>query len=182
METSDNLQRIYSARFAKREAYRTRVWRVLIDSFFTRWLDPGAAILDLGCGFGEFINQVAASKKYGMDMNPSTRNRLAVDVEFIEQDCSRTWTVDPSSLDVVFTSNFFEHLPDKNCLDRCLKEALRCLKPGGRLIAMGPNIRIVNGRYWDFLDHYLPLTELSLAEGLQTAGFEVETARARFLP
>ena len=64
-------------------------------------------------------------------------------------------------LDLVFTSNFFEHLPDKSSLGRTLEEIFRCLKPGGRLVAMGPNIRFTGGSYWDFWDHYLPLTEAS---------------------
>jgi hypothetical protein len=50
------------------------------------------------------------------------------------------------------------------------------------LIAVGPNIKYLPGRYWDFYDHYLPLTELSLSEGLRTSGFEVMRADARFLP
>ena len=47
---------------------------------------------------------------------------------------------------------------------------------------MGPNIRYTGGAYWDFFDHYLPLTELSLAEVLREVGFEVEEQVARFLP
>jgi hypothetical protein len=47
---------------------------------------------------------------------------------------------------------------------------------------MGPNIKYVSGAYWDFWDHYLPLTELSLSEGLETNGFAVEICHARFLP
>jgi len=38
------------------------------------------------------------------------------------------------------------------------------------------------GRYWDFWDHYLPLTETSLSEGLRLAGFTIERELARFLP
>jgi SAM-dependent methyltransferase len=85
-------------------------------------------------------------------------------------------------LDLVFTSNFFEHLPDKASLARTLAEIRRCLKPGGRLVALGPNIKFLHGQYWDFWDHYLPLTELSLAEGLAVAGFGIERVVGRFLP
>lgn len=45
---------------------------------------------------------------------------------------------------------FFEHLPDKAHLLRTLGQIRRCLKPGGCLIAMGPNIKYLPGRYWDF--------------------------------
>jgi hypothetical protein len=83
---------------------------------------------------------------------------------------------------VVFTSNFFEHLPGKSALGATLDQALRCLKPGGTLIAMGPNIKFLPSAYWDFWDHYLPLSEASLSEGLTTHGFEVTLCIPRFLP
>jgi hypothetical protein len=46
---------------------------------------------------------------------------------------------------------------------------------------MGPNIRLLPGAYWDFWDHYLPLTEHSLAEGLELFGFQIEQKIGRFL-
>ena len=47
---------------------------------------------------------------------------------------------------------------------------------------MGPNIKFLPGRYWDFWDHHLALTEASLGEGLRLAGFAVDLAIDRFLP
>jgi hypothetical protein len=38
------------------------------------------------------------------------------------------------------------------------------------------------GRYWDFWDHYLPLTEQSLSELLKLRGFNVEQCLPKFLP
>ncbi len=176
------LQTIYSQRFASNQDYRLRVWRVLVRQFFQPRIQPGGAVLDLGCGYGEFINTVSAAAKYGMDLNPAAASHLAGDVKLLQQDCSARWPLPDDSLDAVFTSNFFEHLPDKATLGRTLQQARRCLKPGGKLIAMGPNIKYVPGAYWDFWDHYLPLTELSLSEGLSTNGFEIETCEGRFLP
>ena len=93
-----------------------------------------------------------------MDLNPDTAGHLNQAVHFLHQDCSQLWPLPESSLDLVFTSNFFEHLPDKECLQRTLQQALRALRPGGHLVALGPNIRLVPGAYWDFRDHYLPLS------------------------
>jgi SAM-dependent methyltransferase len=117
-----------------------------------------------------------------MDLNPTTGRILAPEVRFLQQDCSQEWPLPEDCLDVVFTSNFFEHLPEKRALAATLTQAHRCLKPGARLIAMGPNIKFLPGAYWDFWDHHLPLTELSLAEGLQNHGFTIELNYARFLP
>lgn len=176
------LQSIYEHRFTAMLHYRTEVWRVLVDSFFQLYIKPGAAVLDLGCGYGEFINQVRGAQKYGMDLNPRSPEFLDKDVTFLRQDCSTRWNLPDASLDVVFTSNFFEHLPDKLALRNTIREAHRCLKPGGRIIAMGPNIKYVPGAYWDFWDHFLCLTELSLAEGLENNGYRVTEKVGRFLP
>jgi SAM-dependent methyltransferase len=177
-----DLRRIYAQRFAANLDYRKRVWHVLINSFFQRFIPDKATILDLGCGYGEFINQVAAGKKYAMDLNPDAPRYLSKDVEFIRQDCSQPWPVAEGSLDAVFTSNFFEHLPDKAALGRTLDNVRRGLRKHGQFIAMGPNVRLVPGSYWDFWDHYIPLTESSLSEALENRGFRVTRKEPAFLP
>ena len=177
-----DLSRIYAQRFAANLDYRKRVWRVLVDSFFQQYIPRDATVLDLGCGYGEFINQIHAGRKYAMDLNPDAPRYLSPDVQFIRQDCSQPWPVGEASLDVIFTSNFFEHLPDKAALGRTLDQAHRALRQGGRLVAMGPNIKLVPGSYWDFWDHYIPLTESSLGEALENRNFHIERKESAFLP
>jgi hypothetical protein len=67
-------------------------------------------------------------------------------------------------------------------LQDTLLEARRCLRAGGRLITLGPNVKHLSGSYWDFFDHHLPLTELSLAEAMIMAGFRIEHSIEKFLP
>jgi len=172
----------YRRRFDAHLAYRNRVWRVLAAKYFARFIAPDATVLDLGCGYGEFINHIACGKKYAIDLNARARQYLAAGVTFFEQDCAARWPLEDASLDVVFTSNFFEHLPSKQALAETLAEAWRCLRPGGRILAMGPNIRFIGGAYWDFWDHHLALTEISMAEALEVQGFAVERVLPRFLP
>jgi SAM-dependent methyltransferase len=179
---ASDLEQIYRDRFSGSEEYRTKVWEVLTSKFFSRWISPGARVLDLGCGYCEFINLVNAAVKYGMDLNPQSSKSASAEVHIFEQDCSTPWPLPEAGLDVVFTSNFFEHLLGKTHLEMTLREAYRCLAPGGCLIAMGPNIKCIPGEYWDFFDHYLPLTELSLSEILRKCGFAVERQIPRFLP
>jgi SAM-dependent methyltransferase len=178
----DELRRIYGARFEKNLAYRRRVWEVLVREFFQSYVPPMAAVLDLGCGYGEFINTIQCTRKLAMDLNPDAPRFLSPEVQFLPQDCSMPWQCGDQSLDVVFTSNFFEHLPGKNALKLTLEEAFRCLKPGGKLLAMGPNIRYLPGEYWDFWDHHLALSDRSLAEGLENCGFSILENHDRFLP
>jgi SAM-dependent methyltransferase len=178
----DELRRIYGARFEKNLNYRRRVWGVLVREFFQGYVAPAATVLDLGCGYGEFINTIQCERKFAMDLNPDAPRFLSPPVQFLQQDCSIPWPCADHSLDVVFTSNFFEHLPGKHALKLTLEEAFRCLKPGGKLLAMGPNIRFLPGEYWDFWDHHLALSDRSLAEGLGNCGFRILENHARFLP
>jgi len=180
--TPDELEKIYDLRFSETAAYRKRVWSVLCEEIFQAYVPANAAVLDLGCGYGEFINQIRASERHGMDLNPASRAHLAADVIFHEQDCSASWPIAPGSLDLVFSSNFLEHLPDKASLLRTLGEVFSALKPGGRLIAVGPNVRFLGGSYWDFLDHHVVLSDRSLSEALELTGFRIEQMHPRFLP
>jgi len=175
------LQRTYSARFAGKTDYRAKVWRVLAP-YFGQWFPASGTVLDLGAGYCEFVNHTEVRVKYAMDLNPEIHKRAAQGVFVIQQDCADPWPLESEQLDAVFTSNFLEHLPNKEAVSTVLSNAHRCLKPGGRFIAMGPNIKYVPGAYWDFFDHYVELTELSLAEALSNCGFEIEWCVARFLP
>ncbi len=180
--TPQELQRLYAERFGPMTEYRKAVWQVLIQNYFQRFILDGAAVLDLGCGYGEFINQIRCRKKYAMDLNPDAPQRVNPDVQCLLQDCAAHWPLPDHSLDTVFTSNFFEHLPNKPALEATVGEAHRCLKPGGRLIALGPNIRYLPGAYWDFWDHHLALTDQSLVELLTSRNFKIELFLQRFLP
>ena len=182
MTSKKDLTRIYEKRFSGHENYRNRVWKILIKEFFSKWIKESDHILDLGCGYGEFINHISCEVRHAMDLNPKTKFLLDGDIMFHEQDCSSPWKIEPNSLDLVFTSNFFEHLPKKDSLDRTIGEIKRALKPGGRLLAMGPNISILNGRYWDFWDHHVALSDKSLCELLQIHDFTIVQSYSKFLP
>lgn len=182
METLQDLGLEYRLRFERLAPYRDAVWKVLIRNYFQAIVGRDRAVLDLGSGWGEFIRNIDARSKFAMDLNPDAQSRAGQGVTFLLQDCSAQWALADNSLDVVFTSNFFEHLPSKDALRRTLNEANRCLRPGGRIICMGPNIRFLSDTYWDFWDHYIPLSDLSLIEGLSLTGFAVEQCVPRFLP
>ena len=181
-EIKSELERTYHRRFDADLEYRNAVWQVLVHKFFSRYVHAADQVLDLGCGYGQFINHIQCQSRYAMDLNPESRRVLQSGVTLFEQDCSNSWPLISGSLDLVFTSNFFEHLPDKGCLKRTLQECYRCLRQGGRLIAMGPNAKYLAGRYWDFLDHHIALTELSLQEAVELAGFRCVEVIDRFLP
>ena len=86
-----HVSKIYHRRFARTMAYRNKVWAVLTREFFSRWVAPDACVLDLGCGYGEFINNIRAGGKLAMDLNPDSRPHLGSGVRFFQQDCSQPW-------------------------------------------------------------------------------------------
>jgi SAM-dependent methyltransferase len=161
---------------------RDRVWKVLCRHFFDQRMPPNATVLDLACGYGEFINNIGAGRKFAVDLNPDAAKHLQPGISFFNAPATDLSLIGRDVADVVFTSNFLEHLRDKKECDTVLAAVRDVLKPGGKFIVMGPNIRYTYREYWDFYDHYLPLSDLSLAEGLGIAGFRVEENIARFMP
>ena len=149
----------YDIRFRGLERYRNAVWGIVCKNIFSKYIKENANVLDLGAGYGEFINNIKADQKIAMDINDDCRSRLEPNVHFIHQDCSETWQLDNQKLDIVFSSNLMEHLKSKEKVESLLSEAYRCLKNGGKIILIGPNIKYTGGAYWDFWDHLLPLTE-----------------------
>ena len=182
MTSERNLTQIYEKRFSGHENYRKLVWKILINDFFSKWIKSTDHVLDLGCGYGEFINNTKCEVRHAMDLNPKTRSLMDKEIIFHEQDCSKPWKIESNSLDLVFTSNFFEHLPNKESLDCTVGEIKKALKPEGRLIAMGPNIIVLKGEYWDFWDHHVALSDQSLCELLQIHNFTIEQSESKFLP
>jgi SAM-dependent methyltransferase len=174
---------IYFQRFTQAELQaKQRLWSTLNSHFFQRLIHPNASVVDLGAGHCEFINQIVAREKIAVDINPNTATFIAQDVNFIEARSDDLSSIGPNSVDVVFSSNFFEHLESKTVLLKTLNECHRILRPAGTLIVLMPNLRYLPGAYWDYFDHHLPLTHLSLKEAMSLSDFRVQKVIPRFLP
>lgn len=178
-----DLARLYTQRFGQAEKERkNRVWRVLCRNFFQKYIGEDEAVLDIGAGYCEFINHIVCGRKLALDPTEEIRAHAAPDVEVIQGVSTDLRPIPEGSIDVVFASNFFEHLPSKQDLLTTLSEIRRVLRQGGRCLILQPNIRYVGGAYWDFFDHHLPLTERSLVEALELVGLKPVEIKARFLP
>jgi SAM-dependent methyltransferase len=176
-------KRVYENRFTDAQrGLKARTWALLCEMVFSRWIRPTDAVLDLGAGYCEFINAVQAHRRIAVDVNPDTRAFAAPGVEVHVGSAADLSFLRSGEIDVVFSSNFLEHLPDKNAVTQVITAALRALRPGGRVVLMGPNVRLLPGAYWDFYDHHVALSEHSVTELLRMLGFEVELACARFMP
>lgn len=177
------LSQLYRMRFAEAQLPRKNaIWRVICSDFLQRIVRPTDTVVDVACGYGEFINNIVAGRKVAVDLNEDASRFLAPGITFHLAPATGFASVVDGDADVVFTSNFLEHLPDKKTLERFLEQVMHALKPGGRYLILGPNLRYLPGAYWDFYDHHLGLTHLSLSEVLRLKGFEIEQCIDRFLP
>src|SRR5436190_3405517 len=105
---------IYSARFSDEELRSKKLlWDVLCRGFFDRYVAPTDTVLDLGAGSCEYINAARAAHKIAVDLNPETKHFAASDVTVLLTSSEDLSALADGSVDVVFTSNFFEHLPTK---------------------------------------------------------------------
>ena len=175
--------RLYHVRFDEETRRRnTATWAVLCSRVFQRYVPEQGTVVDLGAGQCEFINHIRAARRIAVDTNPETRELAAPGVEVVESDIRTLAGVPRSCADAVFASNVLEHLPSKADLMAALTAAREVLRPGGKLLVLGPNIRFAPGEYWDFLDHHIALSDRSVREALEIAGLAVREIRPRFLP
>jgi ubiquinone/menaquinone biosynthesis C-methylase UbiE len=173
---------IYTDRFDKNIEQRDILWKILCKDFFQKFINQEDTVLDLAAGYCEFINNIEAKNKIAVDLNPQTKKMANKGIKVYEALSTKLPKELTSKVDKVFTSNFFEHLDSKDELMATLQEVNRVLKVGGEIMVLQPNIKLVGGEYWDFVDHTLPVTEKSLAEALELNGFKLTYQKTRFLP
>ena len=177
-----NIATCYQLRFPDREIQsRRRLWSELCR-YFQRYIPVKATVMDIGAGYCEFINAIAARKKYAVDINPDTQKFASPGVRVLATDALAISKRFNGTIDRIFLSNFLEHLKTKEEVLAVLARVHGLLTGEGKLLILQPNIDLVKERYWDFFDHTVALNTRSLREGLTIAGFVVEEFTERFLP
>lgn len=140
------------SRFANAFAYgRAKIDRLLDERFAT--LHPGAQILDVGCGTGEYIQRAnklgfsasgiepaEAMRKAAIDKNPGSTilNGMATELPF--QD---------GTFDLVICIEVLRYLHSADN-QRALREMYRVLKPGGTLFLTMVNRYALDGFYLNY--------------------------------
>lgn len=179
----EHLQNMYRHRFD--DADRVRInnfWDLFFERFLQEYIPAQGTVLDLAAGSCEFINRVSSARRIAVDLNPDLDARAADGVETYACRSDNLEPITDATVDLVFTSNFFEHLSSPEELMGTLAECQRVLRPGGRIVVLMPNLRAVGARYYDYLDHKLPVTDRSLVEALGLTGFRPTRVIPRFLP
>jgi len=180
---SEPLERIYDGRwgFAELESVRA-IWHVLVREFFSQLVPEDAAVLDVGCGFCHFLNEIRAREKLGVDGNPASARFAEAGVTVkIDHDFSLS-DLPERHFDVIFISNVLEHLENGTQVIRLVRRCAELLSERGRLIILQPNFRVIGARYFDFIDHKTVLTDASVRETLALADLKLVREIRRFLP
>jgi 2-polyprenyl-3-methyl-5-hydroxy-6-metoxy-1,4-benzoquinol methylase len=185
MNAEEYLSKLYCNRFdSKDREAKFALWKVLIEEFLQKYVEQESVILDIGGGYCEFINQVQAREKYLIDLNPDSKIFAHPDVNLLKLnilDLTEQKLL-TKRFDKIFISNLFEHLRDKEELIKILLFCFDYLNPGGSLLVIQPNFKYSFKEYYDFIDHQLPITHISLQEVLETLGFTIHVLIPRFLP
>lgn len=170
----------HATRFAP-DPRRRVLWQTLVAAVFQKQIPPDATVLELGAGYGEFINAVRARRRLAVDVWPGFLAHLDAGVEGLVTRVSELDAVPDGAVDYVFSSNCFEHIPQAE-LVACLAQLRRKLKPGGRLTIVQPNFKYCAREYFDDYTHVAIYTERSLADLLTAHGFRVTQCEPRFMP
>lgn len=176
------LPELYDARFDEREISRKDdVWREIV-AYLERYIDKDGPTLDVACDRGHFIRFVTSPERWATDIR-DMRTALPPQVRFVQGSGLDLAKLLPNGhFATVFMSNYLEHLESSDAVIDQLRVVRSLLRPGGRVIVLQPNIRLVGPRYWDFIDHRVALTERSLLEAAEVAGIRTVDLVTRFLP
>jgi SAM-dependent methyltransferase len=163
------------------DARRETVWKALWRYHFRHIVPADFCVLDLGCGYGDFINQVEAKRRIALDSWEGFPAHLRPGIEPIVASVTDLGGIEEGSVDFAFASNLFEHLTQAD-----FAAALAALRPKltarGSLAILQPNWRYAYREYFDDYTHVSIYSHVSLADFLRANGWEVIEVRPRFLP
>lgn len=165
----------------EKDARRDVVWKTLWEAFFAKRIDPSDAVLELGAGWGSFINQVKARRRVAVDLWPGLRDQVETGVEVVVGSATDLAFLEDQSIDFAFASNLLEHLTREDCTKLVLG-----LKPKlshkGTLNLVQPNFKYCAPQYFDDFTHVTVFSHVSLCDFLEANGYEIVDCRPRFLP
>jgi 2-polyprenyl-3-methyl-5-hydroxy-6-metoxy-1,4-benzoquinol methylase len=149
--------------------------------FFLKGLPPAARVLDVGCGRGVLLREIAERgfEAHGVEVNPAAAQGADPRAEI---------RIAPRLADAGYPSAFFDEVVIWHVLEHLLDprgtlvEVRRVLRPGGRLVVAVPNFASAQARWagpaWFHLDlprhlHHFPLS--ALLQLLRSTGFVPES-------
>ena len=166
--------RAYYDRLAPRlVAVEGRNWHLqsrmsLVLETIDGWARPGGRVLDVGCGTGFLLEQLAGRgfSGVGIDLSPESiahaRERLEAlgAADRLDARLGSAYEPPEGEYDLITVTDVLEHLEDPR---RCLRALRERLAPAGLVVVSTPNRRSLPGaRRW-LAEHGVPGINLSLA-------------------
>ena len=193
-ESLENVQQYYDALAPRLFAVEGRNWHLqsrmalnleTIDAYAV----PGGRVLDIGCGTGFLLEQLAGRgfSGVGVDLSPESveiaQARLAElgAADRLRAEVGSAYEPPDGPFDLVTITDVLEHLEDPRA---CLTAARERLAPGGLVVVSTPNRRSLHGaRRWT--SKYIPAIKVDLApiDNWQTwTDLELYGAHAGLIP
>ena len=175
-----NLAKVYEFRFAGLSQVKKDATWALVTRWIESKLGNPRSVLDPAAGRGEFIISSRAPERWACDLSDQrTSWPTGITTRFGD-----IYKVDlpEKHFDLIFVSNFLEHLATPDDVFKYLLQLRKSLKPDGKLAIMGPNFRFSANEYYDFADHLLPLSDRTVEEHLAAVDMKCERIIPRFLP
>jgi SAM-dependent methyltransferase len=163
------------------DARRETLWRALWKLYFSKRIASSDCVLELGCGYAHFINNVVARRRIALDSWPGFLRHLDSGVEGRVGDVVDLDFLDPHSVDFVFASNLFEHLP-KDVFQMVLQQLRTKLSRNGKIAILQPNYRYAYKEYFDDYTHVTVYSHESLRDFLASNDYEIDECEPRFMP
>jgi len=151
MVTRRGNQNLFSCGYAERfDPFlldsRPALSHIFEEMFDTLFPEPAGRLLDVGCGSGFYLPLLSryAEEIVGFDLSPEMvegaweliRAKGVSNVELFIGDAEQI-DLPAGTFDYILCFDVLHHIPD---LPGALKEMYRLLRPGGRLVAIEPNV------------------------------------------
>jgi 2-polyprenyl-3-methyl-5-hydroxy-6-metoxy-1,4-benzoquinol methylase len=178
---------VHEASYFDREYFQLHPGKVkyldyLVGLLRSRGVRPGGRVLDVGAGYGFFLEaaEKAGYEAHGLEVSPHAveQARRRIRGQVIEGGAEEPFPFPEDHFDAVTMLDVIEHLRD---YPATLASCRRCLKPGGKLFVITLNAhslaRPLLGKKWAWHQdptHVHMFSAHMLREGLAGAGLKVE--------
>ncbi|WP_305907129.1 methyltransferase domain-containing protein [Methylomarinum sp. Ch1-1] len=160
---------------------RELLWKTLCESYFQNLVSEDASVLELGAGYGHFINNIQCKRRIAIDKWKDFPNFVKPEIEYHIGNAANLDFIEDQSIDFVFASNLFEHLTQDE-FSLVLENLHNKLSKHGTLNILQPNFRFAYREYFDDYTHISIYSDRSLVDFLESNGFKVIYCKPRFLP